>query len=142
KQGSGILTATITDKGKIKEVEIPAIIKIKEKFILNGNDITDKLDIKTYDKILNTLNSQEFKDNIIKELRSNPNTPIDEKTINQIKATLNSKEWEDKTTTLSGIGSLIITAIVTYLTAGAGAAFAGGIGLASGTASATMVSAM
>ncbi|PPB51189.1 two-partner secretion domain-containing protein [Campylobacter hyointestinalis] len=142
KQGSGILTATITDKGKIKEVEIPAIIKIKEKFILNGNDITDKLDIKTYNKISNTLNSQEFKEGIIKELTSNPNTPIDEKTINQIKATLNSKEWDDKTTTLSGIGSLIITAIVTYLTAGAGAAFAGGIGLASGTASATAVSAM
>ncbi|MDL0089300.1 hemagglutinin repeat-containing protein [Campylobacter gastrosuis] len=142
KQGSGILTATITDKGKIKEIEIPAVIKVKDKFILNGKDITDKLDTNLANNINQTLNSQEFKDNIIKELTSNQTTPIDEKTINQIKATLNSKEWENKTTTLSGIGALIITAIITYLTAGAGAAFAGGIGLASGTASATAVSAM
>ncbi|QCD45668.1 hypothetical protein [Campylobacter mucosalis] len=142
KQGSGILTATITDKGKIKEIEIPAVIKVKDKFILNGKDITNKLDTNLANNINQTLNSQEFKDNIIKELTSNQSTPIDEKTINQIKATLNSKEWDDKTTTLSGIGSLIITAIITYLTAGAGATFAGGIGLASSTASATAVSAM
>lgn len=89
KQGSGILTATITDKGKIKEIEIPAIIKIKDKFILNGKDITNKLDTNLANNINQTLNSQEFKDNIIKELTSNQSTPIDEKTINQIKATLN-----------------------------------------------------
>ena len=39
--------------------------------------------------------------------------------INLVKATLNNKDWHDKTTTLSGVGALIVKAVVTYLTAGA-----------------------
>ena len=142
KQSSGLITATATDKGKINEVEIPSIIKVKDRFILNGNDITDKLDTQIANQILNALNSQEFKDNVIKELRSNSKTTIDEKMINQIKATLNSREWEEKTTTLSGIGSLITTLAVAYMTYGIGGNAAAGIGLVEKTASYAAVSSM
>ena len=124
---AGVLTATVKNKGKIEEVEIPAIIKVKDKFTLNGKDITNKLDATTFKAINDSLNSEEFKEGVIRELRSNSDTPIDEETINQVKAVLNSKEWEDKTTTLSGMGALIITAIVTFLTAGAGGAVAAGV---------------
>ncbi|WP_103615743.1 filamentous hemagglutinin N-terminal domain-containing protein [Campylobacter concisus] len=124
---AGVLTATIKTKGKIEEIEIPAIIKVKDKFTLNGKDITDKLDTTAFKAINDSLNSEEFKEGVIRELRSSSNTPIDEETINQVKAVLNSKEWEDKTTTLSGMGALIITAIVTFLTAGAGGAVAAGV---------------
>ena len=124
---AGVLTATVKNKGKIEEVEIPAIIKVKDKFTLNGKDITNKLDATAFKAINDSLNSEEFKEGVIRELRSNSDTPIDEETINQVKAVLNSKEWEDKTTTLSGMGALIITAIVTFLTAGAGGAVAAGV---------------
>ena len=124
---AGVLTATVKNKGKIEEVEIPAIIKVKDKFTLNGKDITNKLDATTFKAINDSLNSEEFKEGVIRELRSNSDTPIDEETINQVKAVLNSKEWENKTTTLSGMGALIITAIVTFLTAGAGGAVAAGV---------------
>ena len=92
--------------------------------------------------MLNALNSQEFKDNVIRELRSNSKTPLNEKTINQIKATLNSREWEEKTTTLSGIGSLITTLAVAYMTYGIGGNAAAGIGLVEKTASYAAVSSM
>jgi len=136
---AGVLTATIKTKGKIEEVEIPAIIKVKDKFTLNGKDITDKLDTTTFKAINDSLNSEEFKEGVIRELRSSSNTPIDEETIKQVKAVLNSKEWEDKTTTLSGMGALIITAVVTFLTAGAGTAAAGSTASAAISAMTTAV---
>ena len=139
---AGVLTATIKTKGKIEEIEIPAIIKVKDKFTLNGKDITDKLDTTAFKAINDSLNSEEFKEGVIRELRSNSNTPIDEETINQVKAVLNSKEWEDKTTTLSGMGALIITAIVTFLTAGAGTAVAGALGAAASSTASAAISAM
>ena len=139
---AGVLTATIKTKGKIEEIEIPAIIKVKDKFTLNGKDITDKLDATAFKAINDSLNSEEFKEGVIRELRSNSDTLIDEETINQVKAVLNSKEWEDKTTTLSGMGALIITAIVTFLTAGAGTAVAGALGAAAASTTSMAISAM
>jgi len=139
---AGVLTATIKTKGKIEEIEIPAIIKVKDKFTLNGKDITNKLDATAFKAINDSLNSDEFKEGVIRELRSNSDTPIDEETINQVKAVLNSKEWEDKTTTLSGMGALIITAIVTFLTAGAGTAVAGALGAAAASTTSMAISAM
>ena len=139
---AGVLTATVKNKGKIEEVEIPAIIKVKDKFTLNGKDITNKLDATTFKAINDSLNSEEFKEGVIRELRSNSDTPIDEETIKQVKAVLDSKEWEDKTTTLSGMGALIITAIVTFLTAGAGTAVAGALGAAASSTASAAISAM
>ena len=139
KTKSGIFTATIHDKGKITEVEIPSIIEVDNKLIVNDKDITDKLDIKTYKEISNSLNSDEFKDSILNNvlqkdtftLSSSSNAPLNIDEINQIKATLNSKEWDEKTTTLSGIGSLVVTAVVTYLTAGSGSSVASSLGMSS-----------
>ena len=108
----GILTATIENKGKIEEIVIPSTIEVNDKLIFNKKDITDKLET----------------DNLIKTLSSQGN--LTEEQINLVKQIANSKEWHDKTTTLSGMGALIITAIVTYFTAGAGA---GVVGAATGT---------
>ncbi|MEV9526664.1 filamentous hemagglutinin N-terminal domain-containing protein [Aliarcobacter butzleri] len=116
----GILTATIENKGKIEEVVIPSTIEVNDKLIFNKKDITDKLET----------------DNLIKTLSSQGN--LTEEQINLVKQIANSKEWHDKTTTLSGMGALIITAIVTYFTAGAGAGLAGSLsGAAAAGASAT-----
>ncbi len=105
----GILTATIENKGKIEEVVIPSTIEINDKLIFNKKDITDQLET----------------DNLIKTLSSQGNLTVEQ--INLVKQIANSKEWHDKTTTLSGVGALIITAIVTYFTAGAGTGLVAGI---------------
>lgn len=117
----GILTATIENKGKIEEIVIPSTIEVNDKLIFNKKDITDKLET----------------DNLIKTLSSQGN--LTEEQINLVKQIANSKEWHEKTTTLSGMGALIITAIVTYFTAGAGAGLAGSLsGAAAAGASATV----
>ncbi|WP_164701137.1 hypothetical protein, partial [Aliarcobacter cryaerophilus] len=90
----GILTATIENKGKIEEVVIPSTIEVNDKLIFNKKDITDKLET----------------DNLIKTLSSQGNLTVEQ--INLVKQIANSKEWHDKTTTLSGLGALIITVIV------------------------------
>ncbi|QCZ24826.1 hypothetical protein AN286_09625 [Aliarcobacter cryaerophilus ATCC 43158] len=116
----GILTATIENKGKIEEVVIPSTIEVNDKLIFNKKDITDQLET----------------DNLIKTLSSQGNLTVEQ--INLVKQIANSKEWHDKTTTLSGLGALIITVIVTYFTAGAGAGIAGSLsGAAAAGASAT-----
>ena len=158
----GVLTATMKDKGAIKETEIPSFIAVKESLKLNDKDITDKLtphkqesastlnqdiamsssdllqtDTKEHRDIYNQI-SPSAKDpaQTTKELSSNSPTPIDEKNINQTKAILNSKEWSDKTRSLSGVGSLIVTAVVTYLTAGAGSGIAGALTTTAATSAA------
>ena len=156
----GVLTATMKDKGAIKETEIPSFIAVKESLKLNDKDITDKLtphkqesastlnqDIAMSSSDLLQTDTKEHRDNQIspsakdpaqttKELSSNSPTPIDEKNINQTKAILNSKEWSDKTRSLSGVGSLIVTAVVTYLTAGAGSGIAGALTTTAATSAA------
>ena len=103
----GILTATIENKGKIEEIVIPSTIEVNDKLIFNKKDITSQLE----------------SDNLVKILSSQGN--LTDEQINLIKQIANSKEWHDKTTTLSGVGALIITVIVIYFTAGAGAGIAG-----------------
>ncbi|MEM5558284.1 hypothetical protein AAHK07_07145 [Aliarcobacter cryaerophilus] len=105
----GILTATIENKGKTQEVVIPSTIEVNDKLIFNKKDITDQLET----------------DNLIKTLSSQGNLTVEQ--INLVKQIANSKEWHDKTTTLSGLGALIITVIVTYFTAGAGTGLVAGI---------------
>jgi filamentous hemagglutinin len=58
------------------------------------------------------------KENILKILSSEYN--LNQKEINQVKATLNNKEWNEKHTTLSTLGAIIVAAVVTIATAGAG----------------------
>jgi hypothetical protein len=158
----GVLTATMKDRGDIKETEIPSFIAVKESLKLNDKDITDKLtphkqesastlnqDIAMSSSDLLQTDTKEHRDTYnqispsakdpaqtTKELSSNSPTPIDEKNINQTKAILNSKEWSDKTRSLSGVGSLIVTAVVTYLTAGAGSGIAGALTTTAATSAA------
>ncbi|MDD2581708.1 MAG: DUF637 domain-containing protein, partial [Desulfuromonadaceae bacterium] len=116
----GILTATIETKGKIEEIVIPSTIEVNDKLIFNKKDITSQLE----------------SDNLVKILSSQGN--LTDEQINLVKQIANNQEWHDKTTTLSGMGALIVTAIVTYFTAGAGAGIAGSLsGAAAAGTSAT-----
>ena len=108
----GVITATIENQGKIEEIVIPSTIEVNDKLIFNKKDITDKLDT---NELIKTLSSQ---------------GDLTEEQINLVKEIANSKEWHEKTTTLSGMGALIITAVVIYFTAGAGA---GVVGATTGT---------
>jgi filamentous hemagglutinin len=116
---SGILTRTIETKGYIKEILKEAKIEVSDKLIVNNKDITNQLTT----------------DNIIKTLSSQSNLSLEQ--INLVKATLNNKEWNDKTTTLSGVGALIVAIVVTVLTAGAGTAIVGAAATAGTTAATT-----
>ncbi|MDY0366000.1 MAG: hypothetical protein RBQ81_09095, partial [Arcobacteraceae bacterium] len=105
----GILTATIINQGKIEEIVIPSIIEVNDKLIFNKQDITDQLEI----------------NNLLKILSSQGDLTIEQ--INLVKQIVSLQEWYDKTTTLSGMGALIVTAITTYFTAGSGAGLIEGI---------------
>ncbi|QOG12847.1 filamentous hemagglutinin N-terminal domain-containing protein [Arcobacter sp. FWKO B] len=98
----GIITATIENKGQIKEIVIPATIEVNDRLIFNKKDITDQLTT----------------DNLIKVLSSQGN--LSEEQINLVKQIANDNDWHTKTTTLSATGALIVQAIVTYFTASAG----------------------
>ncbi|QOG13279.1 hemagglutinin repeat-containing protein [Arcobacter sp. FWKO B] len=98
----GIITATIENKGQIKEIVIPATIEVNDRLIFNKKDITDQLET----------------DNLIKVLSSQGN--LSEEQINLVKQIANDNDWHTKTTTLSATGALIVQAIVTYFTASAG----------------------
>jgi filamentous hemagglutinin len=100
----GVLTATIENKGKIEEIVVPSTIEVNGQLIFNNKDITSQLET----------------DNLIKILSSQGN--LNEDQINLIKKTANTEEWHDKTTTLSGMGALIVQIVVTYFTAGTGTA--------------------
>ncbi len=120
---SGILTRTIETKGYIKEILKEAKIEVSDKLIVNNKDITNQLTT----------------DNIIKTLSSQSNLSLEQ--INLVKATLNNKEWNDKTTTLSGVGALIVAIVVAVCTAGAGLAVVGAAGTAAAGTTAAAVQA-
>ncbi|QOG12439.1 hypothetical protein [Arcobacter sp. FWKO B] len=121
---SGVITRTIASKGSVSEEIVPALIQVQEQLIVNNQDITDQLTT----------------DNIIKTLSSQSDLSIEQ--INLIKATLNNQQWDDKTTSLSGLGAIIVAIVVTVITAGAGAAVVGAAGgAAAGTATAAATTA-
>lgn len=122
---SGGFTRTIIDQGSIKEYLKEAKIEVSDKLIVNGKDITAQL---TTDKLIKTLSSQH-------------NLSLDQ--INLIKQTLNNKTWYDKSTSLSGVGALVVAVVVAVVTAGAGAAVVGALGGATaGTVTATVQAAV
>ena len=106
---SGVLTRTIINQGYVKETAVDAKVDA-QKITLNG-------------KIL--LEDKLKPENLLKQLSSEYN--LNEAQISQVKAQLTNKEWYDKTTTLSQMGMIIVQAVVTVLTAGAGTAFVTGI---------------
>ncbi|QOG12437.1 filamentous hemagglutinin N-terminal domain-containing protein [Arcobacter sp. FWKO B] len=116
---SGVFTRTIASKGSVSEEIVPALIQVQEQLKFNKKDITDQLTT----------------DNIIKTLSSEYNLTHEQ--INLVKATLNNQQWDDKTTSLSGLGAIIVAIVVTVITAGAGAAVVGAATTTATTAATT-----
>ena len=115
------LIAEVKSNGKIQEIEIPAIIQTGDKFILNGKDISDKLDKQVYETISNSLNDETIKNSIIKQISSNSKTPLNQEEINQIQVALNNDEWDKSTKSLSQVGAIVVTIVVSIFTAGTAA---------------------
>ena len=105
----GIITATIETKGKIQEIVIPSTITVNDTLVFNNKDITSQLET---NELLKTLSSQ---------------SDLSLEQINLIKEIANNDQWHTTTTTLSGLGALIVQVIVTYFTAGAGTALVSGM---------------
>jgi len=124
RDSSGGITRTISKEGHHKESLVDASIQTN-KLSFNDKDITNQLN--------NTLS----KDNILKVISSQENLSIEQ--INQIETILTNKEWNEKTKTLTGVGSLIVQAIATYITAGAGSGLVAGISNTALNAAATSV---
>ncbi len=132
---SGMMTRTIASKGHIKEEVVPALIEVRDQLLFNGEDITHQLQT---ENLLKTLSSE---------------YALTHEQIHQVKAILDNQMWDDKTTSLSGLGSLIVAVVVTVVTMGAGAGVAGlaaaqttaastaAVAAATGTAAATAAAA-
>ena len=105
----GIITATIETKGKIQELVIPSTITVNDKLVFNNKDITSQLET---NELLKTLSSQ---------------SDLSLEQINLIKEIANNDQWHTTTTTLSGLGALIVQVIVTVITSGAGTAIVAGL---------------
>ena len=104
---SGLMTRTIASKGHIKEEVVSALIQVQNQLIVNNKDITAQLQT----------------DNLVKTITSQSGLSVEQ--IKLVEAYAQSEEWNKKVTSLTGMGSLIIAAIVTVCTMGAGAAVVG-----------------
>jgi len=125
KDTSGLILRTIADKGHIRETAAPSTIAA-ERLIFNGRTLGGASDHAGGDH--HTSDREHQGDNhhaLITALSSEHN--LNEAQINQIKAVLNSEEWNRETTTLSQTGSLIVQAVVTSLTSGAGSTVTGAL---------------
>ncbi|MBN1839437.1 MAG: filamentous hemagglutinin N-terminal domain-containing protein [Campylobacterales bacterium] len=107
---SGMMTRTIVSKGHVKEEVVPALIEVRDQLIINNKDVTQKL--------LQT-------DNLMKTITSQSGLSVEQ--IKLVEAYAKSDEWNKKMTTLSGVGSIIVAAVVTVCTMGAGAGVAAGM---------------
>jgi len=122
KDTSGLILRTIADKGHINETAAPSTIKA-EKLIFNGRTLGGSGQVEGgHDE---GDHHGDDRDGLITALSSEHN--LNEAQINQIKAVLNSSEWDKETTTLSQTGSLIVQAVVAYVTAGAGSGAAAAV---------------
>lgn len=107
-KSSGMMTQTILSKGHIKEEVIPALIEVRNQLIINNKDVTNQLQT----------------DNLVKTITSQSGLSVEQ--IKLVEAYAKSEEWNKKMTSLTGVGSLVVAAIVTVCTMGAGAAIVGG----------------
>jgi len=99
---SGMMTRTIASKGHIKEEVVSAMIQVQNQLIINNKDVTNQLQT----------------DNLVKTITSQSGLSIEQ--IKLVEAYAKSEEWDKKTTSLTGMGTLIIAAVVTVCTMGAG----------------------
>jgi filamentous hemagglutinin len=118
---SGMMTRTIISKGHIKEELVPALIQVRDKLIVNNKDVTNQLQT----------------DNLVKTITSQSGLSVEQ--IKLVEAYAQSEEWNKKMTSLTGVGGLVVAAIVTVCTMGAGAAVVGAAMEAANAAMATAV---
>ncbi|WP_369178697.1 DUF637 domain-containing protein [Candidatus Thiodubiliella endoseptemdiera] len=125
-ESSGFLTKTITDKGHNKQTKVIAVIKAKDKLSINNQQLTNnQLTNKrlTNNQLANTqLTPTQIQQ--LKQLSSADalNTQLSQ----QLKAqgitlsdvNISNKNWDESTTTLSGLGAIIVQVAATALTGG------------------------
>lgn len=99
---SGMMTRTILSKGHIKEEVVPALIEVRNQLIINNKDVTNQLQT----------------DNLVKTITSQSGLSVEQ--VKLVEAYAKSEEWDKHMTSLTGMGSIIIAAIVTVCTMGAG----------------------
>lgn len=106
---SGMMTRTILSKGHIKEEVVPALIEVRNQLIINNKDVTNQLQT----------------DNLVKTITSQSGLSVEQ--IKLVEAYAKSEEWDKHMTSLTGMGGLVVAAIVTVCTMGAGAGIAAGV---------------
>jgi|GEM_PF-1893344 len=99
---SDTMTRTIISKGHVREEVVPALIQVRNQLIINNKDVTNQLQT----------------DNLVKTITSQSGLSVEQ--IKLVQAYAKSEEWNKQMTSLTGMGSIIIAAIVTVCTMGAG----------------------
>lgn len=107
---SGILLREIDTSGQIKQDAVAATITA-ESLTLNGKQLADA-----------SLSTEALLQRISSEGK------LTDAQLQTLKAELQNQRWHEKQTTLSKMGSLIVQAITTYLTAGIGSTLTPGMG--------------
>ena len=115
---SGFLTRTITDKGHQQETIKETIIQAQS-ISVNGQALTI-----AGQSVENALSTQSLNNQLLQTLSSQSQLTqqLKDAGIDLQSLTANNQDWDESVTTLSGMGALIVKAIVTYFTAGIGTA--------------------
>ncbi|BAS68022.1 colicin E3/pyocin S6 family cytotoxin [Bathymodiolus septemdierum thioautotrophic gill symbiont] len=120
-ESSGFLTKTITDKGHNKQTKVVAEINANDKLIINNqqltnNQLTNKQLTTTQQQILTKLTSSDgLNKNLQAQLKAQGITLSD--------VNISNKNWDESTTTLSGLGAIIVQVVAAALTGGAANGF-------------------
>jgi hypothetical protein len=107
---SGLLLREIETSGHIQQDAVASTITA-ESLTLNGKALVDA-----------TFSTE----NLIKSISSEGN--LTDAQLTTLKAKLQSEQWHETQTTLSKMGTLIVQAVTTYLTAGVGSGLSTGVG--------------
>lgn len=118
---SGMMTRTIVSKGHVKEEVIPALIQVQKQLLINNKDVTKQLQT----------------DNLVKTITSQSGLSVEQ--IKLVEAYAQSEEWNKHMTSLTGMGGLIVAAVVTVCTMGAGAGLVEGMNLSVEAATQTAI---
>ena len=99
-ENSGVLLLKTEKSGYIKGSSVNALISVNDALILNNQNVTNQLsadNILSSTTIINSLTDMQ---------------------LNQLQATLTDEEWDESQVALSKLGTLIVQAVATYVTAG------------------------
>ena len=110
---NGILTTTTDSRGSNVQTVAATDLAVGGSFSLNGEDLTSQL----YNGVLTSQaeNYQGYSSSAIETIQT--------EALNQ--------SWHERTTSLNAVGQLVVQAVATWITAGAGSSIAGAIGAGS-----------